>query len=804
LHPLRASRALSLCVRPFPAGGDRQPLPSRVSAVSTKRGWPRAEKKVAKERLELFRALIDHSNDIIEIVEPETGRLLDFNERACQELGYSRDELLSKSVFDLDPTVERSLFTSSVEEMRKSGALVWDGVHERRDGSRFPVEVNIKRVQLDRDYLVAVVRNLTERKRVDQQLHMLSRAVEQSPVIVVITDRQGRIEYVNPQAVKETGYTAEELIGANPRIFKSGRTRAKVYEGLWKTITSGREWRGEFHNRKKDGESYWVSASIGPITNAAGRITHFIATEENITARKESEEALQRSEARYRSLVEGATYGIYRSGVDGRFIDVNSALVGMLGYDSESELLALDPATDVYQETGDSRELAERLARKSRVQMETVWKRKDGSQITVALSGRLVSLPSESDSVEVMVEDVTERQRLERQFRQAQKMEAVGQLAGGVAHDFNNLLTVIGGYVDLLQENPRLDGPMRRDLTDIRSATDRAASLTRQLLAFSRRQMLQPVVLDLNEVIVDLRKMLERVIGEDVHLLTKLHPALGRVRADPGQIEQVLINLVVNARDAMPGGGKLTLETTNVELDEDYSRRHVAAEPGAYVMFSVSDDGSGMDEETRSRIFEPFFTTKERGKGTGLGLSTVFGIVKQTGGFIWVYSELGQGTTFKIYLPRVDEPASRVELSRAEKDALVGTETILLVEDEESLRTLAARILGQCGYRVLTATEAAEALVLSQRHEGPIHLMVTDVVMPQTSGPELAKRLGILRPEMKVLYMSGYAENGIVHHGVLQEDASFLQKPFDRKSLARKVRKVLDSPGQRATRRIER
>jgi CheY-like chemotaxis protein/two-component sensor histidine kinase len=378
-------------------------------------------------------------------------------------------------------------------------------------------------------------------------------------------------------------------------------------------------------------------------------------------------------------------------------------------------------------------------------------------------------------------------------------MEAVGRLAGGVAHDFNNLLTVIGGYVDLLRENLGLDDPMRRDLMEIRSATDRAAALTRQLLAFSRRQVLQPVVLDLNDVITDLQKMLGRVIGEDVHLLTKLDPSVGRVRADAGQIEQVIMNLVINARDAMPDGGKLTIETTNVELDEDYSQQHIAAEPGPYVMLSVSDDGSGMDEETRAQIFEPFFTTKERGKGTGLGLSTVYGIIKQTGGFIWVYSEPGQGTTFKIYLPRIGESDSRVEPRRAQKEALVGTETILLVEDEQSLRALTGRILGQCGYSVLTATDAPEALVLSERHEGPIHLMVTDVVMPQMSGTELAERLAPLRPEMKVLYVSGYTQNGIVHHGVLNPDAFFLQKPFDRKSLTRKIREVLDSPGHHAT-----
>jgi len=791
LHPLRASRVRSLYLRPFPVGRDvaDQPFPICASVVSRKRN-----------RLELFRALIDQSNDIIEIVDPETGRLLDFNERACQSLGYSRDELLSRSVFDVDPTIEPSSFTSAVGELRKSGTLMWEGVHQRKDGSQFPVEVNIGQVQLDQEYVVAVVRDVTERKRVDQRLHMLSRAVEQSPVMVVITDSDGRIEYVNPQVAEQTGFSAEELIGANPRIFKSGRTPTKVYQNLWKTITSGKEWRGEFHNRKKNGESYWVSASIGPITNAAGEITHFVANEENITERKESEEALRQSEARYRSLVEGATYGIYSSDVDGRFLDVNPALVAMLGYDSEAELLALDPARDVYQDPGDSRQLAERIARKRRLQrMEALWKRRDGGQITVALSGRLRRQPGGQESFEIMVEDVSERWRLERELLQAQKMEAVGRLAGGVAHDFNNLLTVIGGYVDLLRENLGLDDPMRRDLMEIRSATDRAAALTRQLLAFSRRQVLQPVVLDLNDVITDLQKMLGRVIGEDVHLLTKLDPSVGRVRADAGQIEQVIMNLVINARDAMPDGGKLTIETTNVELDEDYSQQHIAAEPGPYVMLSVSDDGSGMDEETRAQIFEPFFTTKERGKGTGLGLSTVYGIIKQTGGFIWVYSEPGQGTTFKIYLPRIGESDSRVEPRRAQKEALVGTETILLVEDEQSLRALTGRILGQCGYSVLTATDAPEALVLSERHEGPIHLMVTDVVMPQMSGTELAERLAPLRPEMKVLYVSGYTQNGIVHHGVLNPDAFFLQKPFDRKSLTRKIREVLDSPGHHAT-----
>ena len=363
-------------------------------------------------------------------------------------------------------------------------------------------------------------------------------------------------------------------------------------------------------------------------------------------------------------------------------------------------------------------------------------------RITVALRGRLVKDPGGAGSFEIMVENVTERRRLEGELQHSQRMEAVGRLAGGVAHDFNNLLTVIGGYVDVLQETVGPDSPMVGDITNIKNAADRAVALTRQLLAFSRRQMLQPVVLSLNEVVTDLEKILVRVIGEDVHLLTKLDPALGQVRADAGQIEQVIMNLVINARDALPEGGKVTVETANVELDEEYCRRHVAARPGHFVMISVSDDGCGMDEETRSRIFEPFFTTKERGKGTGLGLSTAYGIVKQSGGFIWVYSEPGQGTTFKIYLPRIEEAISRHAPTSTWSQALVGTETILLVEDEDAVRTLTGRILGQCGYRVLAAGNAAEALSLSERHEGPIDLMLTDVVMPQIERPRAGRALG--------------------------------------------------------------
>ena len=390
--------------------------------------------------------------------------------------------------------------------------------------------------------------------------------------------------------------------------------------------------------------------------------------------------------------------------------------------------------------------------------------------------------------------ELAERKRVEEALRQAQKMEAVGRLAGGVAHDFNNLLTVILGRSQLLLDRVRSEPSIHHNVELIRSSAARAAELTQQLLAFSRRQVLAPKVLDINLLVTDMDKMLRRLIGEDIDLVTVLDPALGRVRIDPGQVDQIFMNLAVNARDAMPGGGKLTVETANVELDKTYVGRDVVVKPGRYVMLAMSDTGAGMDGETKSRLFEPFFTTKEPGKGTGLGLSTVYGIVKQSDGHIWVYSEPEQGATFKIYLPRVDEAVEQAETGSALADLPRGPETILLVEDEEALRDLAQETLQTQGYTVLPACHGEEALRLYHQHAGPIHLMVTDVVMPEMNGRELARRLIGPRSELKVLYMSGYAGEAVVRHGVLDNGNAFLQKPFTVDVLARKVREVLDAP----------
>ena len=405
------------------------------------------------------------------------------------------------------------------------------------------------------------------------------------------------------------------------------------------------------------------------------------------------------------------------------------------------------------------------------------------------------ALASVASAVAVGVERKRAEEALrqsEERLRQAQKMEAVGRLAGGVAHDFNNLLTVISSYSDLLLEDLGSDDPRRDDVEQIRKAADGAAALTRQLLAFSRQQVLQPKALDLKATVAGTEKLLKRLIGEDIQLATFLAPDLGVVNADPGQIEQIIINLAVNARDAMPAGGRLPIEAANVDMDEEYVRGHAPAGPGRYVMLALSDTGIGMDEPTKARIFEPFFTTKEAGKGTGLGLATVYGIVKQSGGFIWVYSEPGRGTTFKVYLPRIEEPAEPAAAPTATVE-LRGTETVLVVEDAPSVRMVTRQVLERYGYTVLEASNGATALRLAAKHHGRIHLLLTDVVMPGLSGRQLAQQLAQLRPDLKVLYASGYTDNAILHHGILESGIAYLQKPFTPETLGRSVRQVLDS-----------
>ncbi|HEX8138035.1 MAG TPA: response regulator [Pyrinomonadaceae bacterium] len=524
-----------------------------------------------------------------------------------------------------------------------------------------------------------------------------------------------------------------------------------------------------------------------------------IAHVSRLVERARSEELLRESEERYRMLFQSSPQPMWVFDEETlRFLAVNEAAIHHYGY-SREEFLGMTikdirPTEDVPALLGD-------VGQRSRgIDVAGTWRhrKKDGTLIAVDVTSHELVFDGRPAKL-VLAFDVSARKeaeealkRSEEQLRQSQKLEAVGRLAGGVAHDFNNILTAIMGYAELTLRRIGQEDGLRHNIEEIKKAAVRAGSLTQQLLAFSRKQVLQPKVLDLNLIVDEMDRMLRRLIGADIDLVTILEPHLGHIRADPGQIEQIMMNLVVNARDAMPRGGKLTIETKNVYLDRAYAQIHLSARPGPYVMLAVSDTGEGMDSMTREQIFEPFFTTKEKGKGTGLGLSMVYGIVKQSGGNVWVYSEPGRGTTFKIYLPQVDEGVStEAGMTEAERTAR-GVETVLMVDDDDALRELIAETLESEGYTVLAARNGQEALELCARRDKPVDLLITDVVMPELSGRELAERLTARCDEIKVLYMSGYTDDAVVRHGVLEEGAFFLQKPFTLDALTRKVRAVLD------------
>ncbi len=505
--------------------------------------------------------------------------------------------------------------------------------------------------------------------------------------------------------------------------------------------------------------------------------------------------ALRANEQRFRALVEHSWDAIALFGPDGAILYGSPATSRILGYDLD-EFVGRNALDLIHPEDRDTvvGRLTEAMAHpRGRVDAAARVRHKDGTwRYLEGVFTNLLDDPSVGAIVN-NYRDSTERQSLENQVIQAQKMEAVGRLAGGVAHDFNNILTAIGGYTDLLLADLPPGDPRRQDVDEIHQAADRAAALTQQLLAFSRRQVLQPKVIDLNALVSNVEKLLRRLIGEDVLLATALAGDVGRVRADPGQLEQVIVNLAVNARDAMPAGGRLTIETRNVDLDAAYAAEHRAVVAGPYVVIAVSDTGSGMSAETQSHMFEPFFTTKEVGKGTGLGLATVYGIVKQSGGSIWVYSELGHGTTIKVYLPRVDEPAEPLASSApADPESLRGTETILLVEDEPAVRGVARQVLARQGYTVLEAPDGQTALAMVDGGGPRVDLVLTDVVMPGMSGRTLVDQLASRCPGLRVLYMSGYTDDAIVRHGMLEPGLAYLQKPFRPDALVRKVREVLN------------
>jgi len=609
---------------------------------------------------------------------------------------------------------------------------------------------------------------------------------------------EGNCTFCNPACLRLLGYQAtEDLLGKNMHALvhhtqADGTPYAEEDSQMYAAVRGGEaSHAAEVLQWRADGTSFLATYWSRPVRKA-GALVGAVVSFLDISEQRRAEQALRESEEKYRELVENATYGIFRSNREGDFLDVNPALVAMLGYGSKSELMTSNLNSDIYENPSERASLLEMFETGARIdRAEVNWKRKDGKVIFVRESGRLVRRKDgKAEYFEVIVEDITERRSLEAQLRQAQKMEAVGLLAGGISHDFNNHLSVILGNADLLLEKAR-SNKLRHYAEEIKKATQRATQLTRQLLAFSRKQVLYPALLDLNAVVGDVVKILRRLIGEDVQIVIEGETNLASVRADCGQVEQILMNLATNARDAMPDGGKFTIRTENAELGPDDVAPHPYVKPGSYVRLSVSDTGVGMSEEVRSRAFEPFYTTKLPGRGTGLGLATVYGIVKQSGGYIWISSALGAGTVFDIYLPGVDEAAPALA-GRLEVRGKFpkGTETILLLEDEESLRAVICEELTAGGYSVLQAGRGYRAIELARQYKEPIHLVVSDVVLPDINGPSAVAGVQALHPEMKVLFLSGCAEVPVAQT-LIKEGAILLQKPVTRRDLMRKVDEIL-------------
>jgi len=618
--------------------------------------------------------------------------------------------------------------------------------------------------------------------------------IEHGADAVALVAPDGTLLFASHSIERLLGFAPAELVGhpGFERVHPDDVPR--VHAALRDIVaTPGTPAGLELRWRHKDGSWRHIDA-VAVDRLAEPAVGAIVVNFRDVSERHKAEAALRESEERYRTLVEGVRDIIFALSPEGTLASLNPAFETITGWRREEWVgqpferlvhpedlpLALELLGRVVR--GELRPASQFRVRTAKGDFRVG----EFSATPQLHEGRLVGILG-------IGRDVTERVQLEQQLRQAQKMEAVGRLAGGIAHDFNNILTAITGYADLLLEDLGPTDPRRQDADEIHKAAERAAGLTRQLLAFSRQQVLQPTVLEVNNLVSDLEKMLRRLLGEDVELSTRLAPTTGRVKADPGQLEQVIMNLAVNARDAMPNGGKLTLETGNVELDEVYATDHYPARAGPFVLLAVSDTGIGMSDETQAHMFEPFFTTKEKGKGTGLGLATVYGIIKQSGGFIWVYSEVGHGTTFKLYLPRVEELAERASQPvQAPARPARGTETVLVVEDEAPVRSVARQVLERHGYTVLEAPSAEAALDLATRYSGTIHLLLTDVVMPGLNGRELASRLADLRPDARVIFMSGYTDDAVTRHGVLEPGSAYVQKPFTPDAIARRVREVLD------------
>jgi two-component system cell cycle sensor histidine kinase/response regulator CckA len=633
-------------------------------------------------------------------------------------------------------------------------------------------------------------------------LARLRQAVDASGEVIFMTDREGIITFVNPQFEQTYGYTADDVIGkATPRLLKGGSQSDGYYKEFWGQILGGQVTRSEFVNRTKTGVFIDVEATVNPIRDESQQVVGFIAVQRDVTARRKMEETLRQNEERLRLITDTVSDMVSQVRLDGTYLYASPAHERVLGYPPGSLI-----GTSAFQLVHPA-DLARvqaviqsALPGPATARFEFRCRHADGRYLWLEAVGTLLHDQTHSPIGAVLsARDVTERRTLEEQFHQGQKMEAIGRLAGGIAHDFNNVLTAILGFTELLLDRVH-DPSLVADLKEIKDAGDRAGRLTRQLLAFSRKQIMTPQVLDLNRVMTELQKMLGRVIGEDVELVVEPAPLLTAITADPGQVEQLLMNLAVNSRDAMPKGGRLTIRTSNVEVDAAFVRNHPGAATGEYASIAVEDTGHGIPAELLERVFEPFFTTKPLGKGTGLGLATVYGIAKQSGGFVSIASTVGVGTTVTSYFPRAHEALREVPERVRPQAELHGAETVLVAEDQVAVRDLMVRVLEGLGYAVLAARDGSDAIRIEEGHTGPIDLLLSDVIMPGLNGPDLAQRLLSRRPSLRVLYVSGFTSHLATRLGTIGARAGFLQKPFTPDRLARKVREVLDAPSAGARR----
>jgi two-component system cell cycle sensor histidine kinase/response regulator CckA len=812
----------------FTHNSDPAPPPSPANGHS-------AEVPLSVEKAYLEQ-IIENAPEAISIVDEEL-RILRINGEFTRVFGFTTAEATGKRLDRLIVPPDRYAETAWIGECIKTESkLSLETRRQRKDGSLVEVLLSTSPVMLDgkRVGAYASYRDITEQKRAEElnaALYTIAARSQSAEDLQqffaaihnilgqLMNARNFYISLYDPQSqlLSFPYFVDEQDPTPTPKPLGRGLTEYVLRSGEPLLATPA-----VFEDLVRRGEVELIGASsldwLGvPLKSGTTCIGALVVQSYNENARfgerdreilkfvsqqlaaaiehKRYEEALRRSEARSRSLILSAAFGICRCTLGGRFLDVNPALITMLGHGSVEDLLRLDVRNEVFVIPRDLDRLAEDYRYAGSLNgVEVQWKRKDGRIITVRLSGCAASSTDEPGEVvlEMIAEDITDRRQLEEQLRQAQKMDAVGRLAGGVAHDFNNLLMVINGYTEVLLEQLEKGTDMHHKVQSIQQAADRAATLTRQLLAFSRKQLLELKVVDVNTVIGDMERLLRPLIGENIELVTRLSTQTGHTRADAGQLEQVIMNLVVNAKDAMPEGGKLTVQSSDVTVRQNFSE-HRFIQTGRYAVISVADTGHGMDKETQSRIFEPFFTTKEKGKGTGLGLSTVYGIVKQSNGYVFAESEPGAGTTFYVYLPRVEESAEELAPAKSPENEAGGCETVLLVEDEESVRELVRVTLASRGYNVLEAENGECGLRIAEGFKEHIDILITDVMMPGIGGHELARKLLLLRPGISVLYLSGYTEDAVVIHGVVGPSTAFLQKPFTLQNLAKKVREVLRS-----------